>query len=134
MITVLRTNVSLDNEPKQNGFSLIEILISIALSALVFPAVIALMSLSTFTVSQGENYTKAYTIAQAEMESIYQLKKEWDTKMVDGKSCLAEGIFLKCTTISSIDSEEKKVNVIVSWPERGDTKNVAIESLVANIW
>ena len=60
---------------KKNGFTLVEILIAIGLTALFLPALVFVFSLSLKSAGQGESYTQAYTIAQQQMEAIYYLKE-----------------------------------------------------------
>ena len=66
---------------KKNGFTLIELLIAIGLMALFLPALVFVFSFSLKSAVQGESYTKAYTIAQQQMEAVYYLKSNeigWD--------------------------------------------------------
>lgn len=64
------------------GFTLIEIMLSIALLAIFIPALIYALGFSTFTVSQGEKFTIASSAAQEQMEAVIKLKNEngsnWD--------------------------------------------------------
>ena len=60
---------------KNNGFTLIELIIAIGLSALFLPALIFVFSFSLGSAGQGENYTKAYSLAQEQMEAIYYIKQ-----------------------------------------------------------
>ena len=64
------------------GFTLVEIMLSVALLAVFIPAFIYVFSFSTFAVSQGENYSQAYSIGQEQMEAILTLKNTggsvWD--------------------------------------------------------
>lgn len=131
-----------------NGFSLIEILISIAVAAVILPGVIALQSLSSFTSGQSETYTKAYSIAQEEMESIYNLKTSWDWDNPLYTPSFTYG-FDKTINIEDVDrcgyqicpegtpgihdKFTKKVSVIISWKERGKDQQIELISYVAKI-
>ena len=136
----------------KNGFSLIEILIAIAVAAVVLPAVIILISFGSFTSGQGETYTKAYAIAQKEMEYIYGQKAGWvwdASSPVNNTSVATEDIFTKTVKIEGVlrcsldgnkicstgsnDDTTRKVTVEVSWNERGKNQDVTIESYVAKI-
>ncbi len=117
-----------------NGFSLIEILISIAVAAIILPGIVALQSLSSFTSGQGEIYTQAYAMAQQEMETIYRSKQSnWAGVITNCPT--NSGVFIKCVTVTDIDPDEKKVEIVISWNERGVTPSpsVTIESIIANI-
>ncbi len=118
------------------GFSLIEVLIAIALVAVILPGVVTLMSFGSFTSQQGETFTGAYSLAQKEMEKLYSLKKtNWSSLAPGGPTCssIPSTIFTKCITVTTINSGEKKVLMQITWTERGSVQSVAIESLVANI-
>lgn len=66
------------------GFTLIEIMIGIALAAIILPALVFAFSFSLQAARQGEKYTKAYALAQEQMEAIYAIRKndvvwDWET-------------------------------------------------------
>ena len=66
---------------KNKGFTLVELIVAIGLSALFLPAIIYVYSFSLRSASQGEGYTQGYALAQEQMEAIYFLKKnspDWD--------------------------------------------------------
>ena len=76
---------------RDSGFTLIEIMISIALSAIILPALIFTFSFSLQAAKQGEKYTKAYTFAQEQMEGLKSLKEneaiwDWETTPVNTSS------------------------------------------------
>ncbi len=130
------------------GFSLIEVLIAIAVAVVILPAVVVLISFGIFTSQQGETYTKAYAIAQKEMENIYGQKSTWTwavsspadsvattiddgfTKTIDIKRCISSGII--CTPEFN-NGETRKVVITIAWKERGENQNISIESYVAKI-
>lgn len=64
------------------GFTLVEILIALALVAILIPAFITALHFSIFTSGQGDSFSRAYALAQEQMEVIYLLKNEggwtWD--------------------------------------------------------
>lgn len=63
---------------RSKGFTLIELIVAIGLSALFLPAIIFVYSFSLGSASQGEKYTQAYALAQEQMEAIYYLKEYGD--------------------------------------------------------
>ena len=75
---------------KKNGFTLIEIIIAIGLAALILPALFFVFSFSLTSAGQGENFTKAYSLAQKDMESVFYLKNQgtdvwkWDSSLNTG--------------------------------------------------
>lgn len=76
------------------GFTLVEILIAIALAAILLPAVGMILSFSIFSSSQGENFSKAYRLAQEGMEAIVYLKSQnnasWDWVATPGNTGINE--------------------------------------------
>ena len=64
---------------KEAGFSLIEIVVAIGLAVIFIPAIVIIFSLSITAASQGENFTKAFALAQEGMESVIYLKAQNNT-------------------------------------------------------
>ncbi len=132
----------------KNGFSLIEVLISIAVAVVILPAVVVLLSFGTLTSQQGENYTKAYTLAQQEMEKIYNLKKnaDWDISNLGYAPSGSTIEFPINVAISGVDrcgnficpagspgindKYTRRVIVTVSWKERGADQEIKLTSYV----
>lgn len=76
----------------KKGFTLVEILLAVALLAVFLPALLSLFSFSTFSTSQGENFTQAYALAQQQMEVIYALKNNGGTQW-DWNTTPAPGLY-----------------------------------------
>lgn len=64
---------------KNLGFSLIEIIIAVGLVAIFLPAVGVALSFSLRSSAQGENFSKAYRLAQEGMEATLHLKSQNDS-------------------------------------------------------
>ena len=64
----------------KNGFTLVELLIAIGLTALFLPAMVFVFSFSLGAASQGESYTQAQALAQENMEAIYYLKENAESE------------------------------------------------------
>jgi prepilin-type N-terminal cleavage/methylation domain-containing protein len=65
----------------KKGYTLIELIVAIGLSALFLPAIVYVFSFSLNSAVQGGSYTKAYALAQEQMEAVYYLKAydpNWD--------------------------------------------------------
>jgi len=60
------------------GFTLIEIMMSVALTAVVLPALVLSLGFSLKTARQGEKYTMAYSLAQEQMEAVNNIKNSGD--------------------------------------------------------
>lgn len=124
---------------KNSGFSLIEILIAIALVAVFIPAIATIFSLSLQSSSQGEKFSQAYSLAQQGMEEKFNEKTAWlwtSSNPTNGittnnlpnnftrnieivKACrdLATKNLCDCSSCSE-DNESRRIIVTVSWPER----------------
>jgi len=59
---------------RQRGFTFVEIIIALGLSAILLPALGRALSFSIRIASQGEKFTQAYSLAQEDMEAIYYIK------------------------------------------------------------
>jgi prepilin-type N-terminal cleavage/methylation domain-containing protein len=130
---------------KENGFTLIEIIVAIGLAALILPALIIVFSFSIQSAGQGENFTKAYALAQKEMETMYHLKDQggvvwnWITTPINSVTTtpLAGGFTQKvgisdAHLYGSADGTTRKIIVNISWLEKGQNQEVKlIELLVA---
>ncbi len=98
---------------KINGFTLIELIIAIGLSAIFIPAIVYVYSFSLGSAGQGEDYTKAYALAQESMEAVYYLKEnesrwDWNTYPANGSYYLTKngGIW----TLNNIDSYPEDID------------------------
>jgi len=127
---------------KKKGFTLIEIIVAIGLAALILPALIIVFSFSIQSAGQGENFTKAYALAQKEMETIYGLKEQggtaWDWVNTPLNSTtttpLTEG-FTQTVQISDANlygsvNDTRKIIVTINWKEKGQNQEVKLESYV----
>lgn len=74
---------------KNEGFSLIEIIVAVGLAAIFLPALGMIFSFAIGSASQGEKYSQAYRLAQEGMEAIFYLKSQndalwnWETSPVN---------------------------------------------------
>jgi prepilin-type N-terminal cleavage/methylation domain-containing protein len=128
-----------------SGFTLIEIVITLSLAALLLPAIGRLYTFALNSSSQGDKYSKAYAYAQEGMETIYNIKKtNWDT-LTESTSTTgeftrsvliypvrryADGELVDNLTDGSPDPFTKKVIVEVSWQGNSGVENVSITSYV----
>ncbi len=63
---------------RNEGFSLIEIIVAVGLAAIFLPALGMIFSFAIGSASQGEKYSQAYRLAQEGMETIFYLKSQND--------------------------------------------------------
>lgn len=127
------------------GFTLIEVLIVIAVAVVILPGIIALQSLSSFSSGQGEKYVKAYALAESEMEKIYKEKESWDWTAPTYTPPLTDG-FTETVDIANVercgsqicpdgtpgivDDYTKKISLNISWNERGKAQEINLISYV----
>jgi prepilin-type N-terminal cleavage/methylation domain-containing protein len=107
------------------GFTLIEIMFAIALSALILPALVYVLGFSLKTARQGEKYTFAYAHAQEQMEGIISIKRndiawDWESSSLNtGSGEYYQPVLLsdswqlgtKTTTPAEIGGFTKKVEI-----------------------
>jgi prepilin-type N-terminal cleavage/methylation domain-containing protein len=69
----------------KKGFTLVEVIVSLAVMALFLPALARLFTFAINTSTQGDMYSKAYAMSQEGIEAIYYIKENrpdiwnWDT-------------------------------------------------------
>lgn len=63
---------------KKAGFSLIEVMVAVGLAALFLPAIGITLSSALSSSVQGDNFSKAYRLAQEGMEAVFYLKSQND--------------------------------------------------------
>lgn len=62
----------------KKGFTLIEIMLAVALAAVILPALIGTLGFSLQSSKQNENFTNAYALAQEQMEAVYTIRNRGD--------------------------------------------------------
>ena len=119
---------------KNQGFTLIEILLSVALLAVFIPAITDIYSLSLFTASQGEKFAQANSLAQEQMEAIFYIKDndpgwDWNDSTINTSPTeyyqpqIMAGnwqLGAKTSTSTPIDDFTKTVQIIEIWRDPGN--------------
>ena len=107
------------------AFTLVELLIAIAVAALVISGVFMSLINSMVLDSYNQNFTIAMNIARAEMEKIFNNRPEFDDEIIsspDNPLTLAtnrlDGNFQVVVT-DVIAGELKNIKISVCWKERG---------------
>lgn len=76
----------------KKGFTLVEIMVSLAIMALFLPALARLFTFAINTSTQGDMYSKAYAMSQEGIEAVYYIKEnrpdiwDWDITPVNTTS------------------------------------------------
>jgi len=110
-----------NNSLKSNGFSLIEVLISLVILAISLLALAGLMTTTTRNTASGGHLTEAATFAQDRLEELRVTA--WDN-IVNGSDPNpiqgSTGInYNRIWTVNTNDNE-KRVTVTVNWNDRVD--------------
>lgn len=111
------------------GFTLIEIMVSMALMAIVFTAAFGTHFLAMRMIEDSRDQIRASQIIQSELEAMRTMN--WsDIEALDGKSTFApRGQFVQVFAdrytaereVKPISSSQKEVIIRVSWNVRGKT-------------
>lgn len=121
----------------QQGMTVIEVAVAMAILAIVGGALVSIALTTVAMTTTAKLKTRATALA---VERIEELKacKEQRGALPTLPDCgittpeTVEGIFTRGTTINS-GTDESAVIVIVSWQERGRTRNVTLETKLS-IW
>ncbi len=132
----------------QKGFTLIEILIAIAILGYVILAVIGLFQYTTLSTKASEFSTLATSYAREQMEDIKH--RDFDSIPVSTwtaeQSALGQKgnlIFTRQVTVTYMDvssgvlitsvsaTDLKRIEVRLTWTERGEAREVVLTSLVS---
>ncbi len=116
---------------KQNGFTLLEIVVALAISAIALP-----MLLKAF--SDG---TKRYSLIENRTTAIYLLRLKMAEIEMNGYSALAseegdfgaDSRFKWASEVVNTDIDGlKEVTVIISWQERGQEKSIQLSTYMSD--
>ena len=122
------------SEIKEKGFSLIELLIAMAILAIGMLAAASMEYSSIRNNAKGNVFTQANMLAKAQLEA---LKNQDIDALVAGNyndpSPLDEngqpgGIYNRSWTITDFSAQARRIAVTVQWTKRGHTDTVVISS------
>ena len=128
----MRSYLKTDLASNQNGFSLIEVLIAMAILAMSMLAAAFMQLGSIRNNASGNMVTQANMLAKAQMEV---LKNTADvTTLADGTQNnidadgLPGGIYNRSWTVSNLGTMARRVMVTVQWSKRGRSRTIVISS------
>jgi prepilin-type N-terminal cleavage/methylation domain-containing protein len=112
------------------GFSLVEVLVAMAIFAVAATAVSSLMYHSTTFVSDNNLLSQAVTCAQTRLEYLRTL--DYEDVVGDSSECVGDGVNFEVSwEVDENTPEEgtKTILLTVSWTEKGKTKSYALETV-----
>ena len=126
---------------KERGFTLLEVMISVAISAIAIVSVLELFAGSTRLASLSVSHTEALVVARSKLDEFL-----WLTELDDGESSGAVGPYDYRIRIEPLianlgvpaegaapepesdDYELKRIDVVVSWPTPAGERSVALST------
>jgi prepilin-type N-terminal cleavage/methylation domain-containing protein len=118
-----------------SGFSLVEVLVAMVVFMISAAAVSSLMFHSTSVVSQNNYMSQAITCAQTALEDLRTQSYD-DITDASGQSCSVGGMSFDVAWVVTDDAPDdgmKTIVVTVSWSEKGQSKNYAIETVYTKV-
>lgn len=121
-----------DRIENPNGFSLVEVLIAMAVMALSMLAAASMQYDSVRNNSSGDMVTQANMLAKAKME---ELKNTADVStLTDGfeNNIDAEGrpggIYNRSWTVTALGTSARRLTIVVQWTKRARSRSIVISS------
>ena len=128
----MRTNIKMNMIPNQCGFSLIELLVAMAILALAMMAAASMQFGSIRNNANGNMVTQASMLAKAQMEA---LKNTVDiTTLADGTQFdigadgQPGGIYNRYWTVTNLGPSARRITVTVDWNKRGRYRRIILSS------
>ena len=128
----MRSYFERDIASKQSGFSLIEVLIAMAILALSLLAAATMQVSSIRNNASGNMVTQANMLAKAQMEV---LKNTADvTTLADGAENNIDadgqpgGIYNRSWTVANMGATARRITVTVEWSKRGKSRRIVLSS------
>lgn len=135
ILTLLQGNQNLLKETNEQGFSLLEVIVALAIMAIGYITVLQLYSGSIRSVSISEQYLKATTLAQSKMNELeinnYQ-DSEFEGRFKEEKKYKWH---LKISPYNTpLNKEENRIRVSevalnVIWSDANKVRNIALNTL-----
>ena len=118
----------------EDGFTLAEILVTIAIMAAILPALLKVFSDTTHNTGQSDNRITALYLLKSKMAEIEAsgYPETGQQSDVFGGNSIFEWQF----TVSDVESEEiiglRKIEVTVSWEQLGKAQSITMFTYMAN--
>lgn len=132
VVESMRSYFERDIASKQSGFSLIEVLIAMAILALSLLAAATMQVSSIRNNASGNMVTQANMLAKAQMEV---LKNTADvTTLADGAENNIDadgqpgGIYNRSWMVTNMGTTARRITVTVEWTKRGLSRSIILSS------
>ena len=127
---VREQNTKCEVRSTKTGFTLLEVLITVAIFAIGVVVILWALNTGLFARNDIESVAKALNISQARLEEI----KNAAFGNINNSGPTPDAAFstFNTTVNASNNSNIKQVDVKVSWATRGGNTNVSLTTLVAN--
>ena len=132
LVESMRSYFERDLASKQSGFSLIEVLIAMAILALSLLAAATMQVSSIRNNASGNMVTQANMLAKAQMEV---LKNTADvTTLADGAENNIDadgqpgGIYNRSWMVTNLGTTARRITVTVEWTKRGLSRSIILSS------
>ena len=116
------------------GFSLVEVMVTMAVFAIAAAAIASQMFHATATISENNQASEAIALAQQALEDLRTL--DYQDMATDSKTVTWKGkTFTVAWKVTEDEPEAgmKTIVVTVSWDEKGKTKSYATQSIYSQI-
>jgi prepilin-type N-terminal cleavage/methylation domain-containing protein len=120
------------NQQKQQGFTLIEVMISILLAALLVIGAVALFRIETRASSFSRRQTEAVVLAQDKLEELRTVAQPTaagtgaDAGTINEQGVVVTGAMYTRTWIIANSNDVFDIEVHVSWDDSGETREVIV--------
>jgi type II secretory pathway pseudopilin PulG len=116
---------------RQAGFTIVEILATMAFLGIVLPSIMAGMSLCLSVAGTAKMQAQAAGLAQSKMAEMLA-EAQWDRPVLSGDFGQDWPAYKWSAQISDFgtDGMMEQLDVIVSWQHRGNSYNVTLTTLI----
>lgn len=115
-----------------DGFSLIELMISITILGVGILSLAGLYPLATQKVTRGDKESRATFLGQAKVEELKRFP--WDNLVASAGADTVEAVFVRNWAITEDDPVVgmKRVNVAVGWSDSRGPRTVVLSSFLSD--
>ena len=118
--------------PCHRGFTLIEVLVTLLLLALVLPVVMSGVSLSLRAADDSRFKSQASLLARAKLSEL-QAANQWNLQKLSGDFGTSYPQYRWTAQLSNFDgSTLQQLDVAVIWRQQGREQNVTLSTIITN--